>query len=86
MRLEAFWTKWQTNRLEKKVVTIANAVAPHNTIEVTVRKCSAPLGELIKEYTLHLSIPWWRKHSDWKSVEQKLRERLDSIASVEWDQ
>jgi hypothetical protein len=53
----------------------------------SVTETRAPLGDFLREYILHLSLPWWRRigwTAEWKSVELSMRKFLNDHSEVVW--
>lgn len=48
---------------------------------------SAPMGDFLREYTAHLSIPWWKRmwwSPEWDVVEKIMRSALNQNFDVVW--
>ena len=56
---------------------------PEVTWNANVSYSVAPLGDFMKEYIVHLKIPWWRRHRDWGLVEGAFRAALN-VMQVEF--
>jgi len=74
--------RWGTGKREAVWASIANAVGQPE-VQIAHEVLQAPLGDLIKAYVEHLSIPWWRRGFDWQIVERKLRRPLNEI-NLRW--
>lgn len=78
MTLHELYTNWFVKKCITNGKTI-DALGNTHTIPMDDAEHNAPLGDFLKCYIDHLTIPWWRKAWDWKMVEKLMRLHLNII-------
>jgi hypothetical protein len=78
MTLHELYNKWFTKECITNGKTV-DALGNTHTIPMDSAEHNAPLGDFLKSYIDHISIPWWRKSWDWKVVERMMRDHLNTF-------
>ena len=83
MNFVEFYDKYKTDKKEIQEVKIVGLIG-QDKAKVMTTVHEAFLGDLIKDYIIHLNTPWYKKDWSWTDVEKRLRELLNSWGIVQW--
>ncbi len=83
MTMDEWAAKWDTGVVEDVPTRVVN-VEGEQRLTVKMERHEAPMGDFIKEYVNHLSIPWWRRDRYWKLIETWMREKLNASGTLRW--